>query len=124
VDAWHRYLNEHAADGRVLAVGDAQVFDLEMPILYSTCFDDSKFEQWVAGRTPEQVRAAMAREGVTHVFVHWGEIARYRRPGNYGFTDFVEPAVFRRLVAEGVLAPLPPIEDHPGRCYRVVGAAR
>ncbi len=124
VDAWHRYLNEHAADGRVLVVGDAQVFDLEMPILYSTCFDDSKFEQWVEGRTPEQVRAAMAREGITHVFVHWGEIARYRRPGNYGFTDFVEPVVFQRLVAEGVLEPLPPMEDHPGRCYRVLGAAR
>ena len=120
VDKWHDYFNTHARGGRVLVVGDAQVFDLEVPILYSTCFDDSMFERWVKGRTAEDAHAAMIREGVTHVFVHWGEIGRYREPGNYGFTDFVQPAVFARLVEQGVLEPLPPIEGHEGRGYRVV----
>lgn len=122
VAPWHRYLNTHARDGRVLVVGDAQVFDLEMPIVYSTCFDDSMFERWVKGHTAEEVRATFAREGITHVYVNWGEIARYRAPGNYGFTNFVQPAVFERLVAQGILEPLPPIEEQPtGRGYRVRG---
>jgi hypothetical protein len=119
VDAWHRYLNRHAKHGRVLLVGDAQPFDLEMPVLYNTCFDDSIFEQLAKGRSPQEVRAVFVEHGITHVYVDWGEIARYRR--TYGFTDYVQLAVFDELVANGVLAPLPGIPDHPGRGYRVVG---
>ena len=122
LDPWHRYFNSQARDGRVLVVGDAQVFDLEVPIVYSTCFDDSMFERWVKGRTADEIRATFGREGITHVYVHWGEIARYREPGNYGFTDFVQPAVFDRLVDQGILEPLPPIGEHRGRAYRVVAA--
>jgi hypothetical protein len=122
LDPWHQYFNTHARDGRVLVVGDAQVFDLEVPILYSTCFDDTRFERWVKGRTADEVRAAFAREGVTHIYVHWGEIARYRSPGNYGFTEFVQPAVFDWLVEQDVLERLPVIEGHPGRGYRVVAS--
>jgi hypothetical protein len=117
LDAWHRYLNRHARDGRVLLVGDAQPFDLEMPVLYNTCFDDSIFERLVRGRTPQQVRTALVEQGITHVYVDWGEIARYRR--TYGFTEFVQPEVFDQLVAGGVLDPLPEIPGHPGRAYRV-----
>ena len=120
VDPWHRYFNTRKDVGRVLMVGDAQVFDLEVPVLYNTVFDDSIFEQLVAGRAAEEARAALLERGVTHVFVHWGEIERYRSPGNYGFTEFVRPAVFLRLVEQGVLQPLPRIADHPGRGYRVL----
>jgi hypothetical protein len=118
VDAWHRYLNGHGDGGRVLLVGDAQPFDLAVPVLYNTCFDDSIFEQLVKGRTPEEVRATLAERGITRVYVDWAEIHRYRR--TYGFTDFVQPAVFDRLVADDVLAPLPEIPGDPGRGYRVV----
>ena len=120
VDPWHRYFNTERNVGRVLLVGDAEPFDLEVPVLYNTVFDDSIFEQLVAGRTAEEARAALLERGVTHVFVHWGEIQRYRSQGNYGFTEFVQPAVFARLVEQGVLQPLPRIEDHPGRAYRVL----
>ncbi len=120
VDAWHRYFNAHAAGGRVLLVGDAEVFDLEMPVLYNTWLDDSIFERFVRDRTPEQVREAFRREGITHVYVHWGEIERYRRTG-YGRWDFVRPEVFDRLAAAGVLGPLPEIPRHAGRGYRVLG---
>ena len=120
VDAWHRYFNRHAKQGRVLLVGDAQPFDLEMPVLYNTCFDDSIFEHLAKGRSPAEVRAALTAQGITHVYVHWGEIARYRR--TYGFTDFVQPAVFENLVASGVLIPLPEIQDHSGRGYQVAAA--
>ena len=118
-DEWHRYWNTHATDGVVLLVGEAQVFDLEIPVLYNTCFDGSIFEELVTGRTADQIRAAFASRQIAYVYVHWGEIARYRRTG-YGFPDFVQPAVFDRLVEQGILEPLPPIKDRPARGYRVV----
>jgi 4-amino-4-deoxy-L-arabinose transferase-like glycosyltransferase len=125
VDPWHRYLNTNVGKGRVLMVGDAQVFDLEVPVLYNTCFDDCLFEQLVKDRntegirSAEEIRRALAEENISYVYVHWGEIWRYRSPGNYGFTDFVQQAVFEDLVEQRVLEPLPDIEGHPGRGYRV-----
>ena len=119
IDPWHAYFNAHVPEGRLLLVGDAAAFDLKPLALYSTCFDDCLFEQLVKGKTAAEVEAAMAAQQITYVYVDWGEIDRYRSPGNYGFTDFVQPAVFDRLVAEGVLAPLPPIEGQSGRAYRV-----
>ena len=82
----------------MLTVGDAAVFDLKPPVLYNTCFDDCVFEQLVKGKTAEEIRAELASRHIAYVFVNWGEIARYRSPGNYGFTDFVQPEVFDRLV--------------------------
>ena len=103
----------------MLAVGDAAVFDLEPPVHYNTCFDDCIFQRLVEGKTPEQVRTELLSRQIAYVYVDWGEIERYRSPGNYGFTDFVQPAVFDRLVAQGVLTPLEPIEGSAGRAYRV-----
>ncbi len=120
VDPWHHYLNTHVGRGRVLMVGDAEVFDLEVPVLYNTCFDDCLFEQLVREHSAEEIRAALAVRGISHVYVDWGEIRRYRSPGNYGFTDFVRPPVFEELVGRGILEPLPEIEGHPGRGYRVL----
>jgi hypothetical protein len=119
LDAWHRYWNTHAAEGVVLLVGEARVFDLEVPVLYNTCFDGSIFEELVKGRTADQIRDAFAGRQIAYVYVHWGEIARYRRTG-YGFSDFVQPDVFAKLEEQGILDPLPPIKDHDGRGYRVV----
>jgi hypothetical protein len=86
----HRYLNSAVRDGfRVLLVGDAQPFDLEMPALYNTCFDDCIFEQLMNGRSRDERLAVLRKYRISHVFVHWAEIRRYRSPGNYGFTDYV-----------------------------------
>ena len=119
IDPWHEYFNVHLSRGRLLAVGDAAVFDLLPPVLYNTCFDDCIFEQIVRGRTAAEIRAELAAQQVAYIYVDWGEIARYRH--SYGFTDFVQPAVFTRLVEEGILEPLPPLEGHAGRGYRVKG---
>jgi 4-amino-4-deoxy-L-arabinose transferase-like glycosyltransferase len=119
IDPWHEYFNVHLSRGRLLAVGDAAVFDLVPPVLYNTCFDDCIFEQIVRGRTAAEIRAELAARQVAYIYVDWGEIARYRH--SYGFTDFVQPAVFTRLVEEGILEPLPPLEGHAGRGYRVKG---
>ncbi len=124
LDPWHTYLNEHADEvGRVLLVGDAQPFDLEVPSLYNTVFDDSLFEQFVRDKSPEEVRKALLERGVSHVYVHWPEIERYRSPGNYGITEFLQPRIFADLVTAGVLEPLPQLADHRGQMYRVRGKA-
>ena len=88
VAPWHRYFNRLPDVGRLLLVGDAQPFDLTVPVLYNTCFDDSIFEQLVKDRSTERARAALTQRGITHVYVDWSEIDRYRR--TYGFTDFVQ----------------------------------
>ena len=118
---WHEYFNGHAAEGGVLAVGDAAVFDLWPPVLYNTCFDDCVFQRLVEGKTAGEIRAELLARHIAYVYVDWSEIERYRRPDNYGFTDFVQPAVLDRLVAQGVLMPLAPIENWAGRAYRVLG---
>lgn len=120
VDSWHRYLNAHAGWGRVLMVGEAQVFDLEMPVLYNTCFDDCLFEQLVRDRSAEEIRRSLAARRISHVYVDWDEIRRYRSRGNYGFTDFVQPSVFEDLVRRGILQPMVEINGRPRTVYRVL----
>jgi hypothetical protein len=121
VDPWHVYLNEHADEvTRVLLVGDAQAFDLEVPVLYNTVFDDCIFEQLVRDKTDRQARMALAERDISHIFVGWGEVARYRLPGNYGFTKFVARNVFDDLVESGLLQEVPPLKNNPGQLFRVV----
>lgn len=91
------------AGSKLLLVGQAAVFHVNHPIVYNTVFDDETFETLARGRSPDEVRSALKRLGVTHVYVDWQEIDRYRSPGNYGFTPFVTPAEFDRLVKAGVL---------------------
>jgi hypothetical protein len=121
VAPWHLYFNDHADQvTRLLLVGDAQPFDLEVPVTYNTVFDDAIFEQIAAGRTPAQVREALGQRGISHILVDWSEIARYRSPGNYGITDFLQPRVFDDLVAAGVLEELPPLADSAAAAFRVL----
>lgn len=96
-------------EARVLLVGQASVFHLDRPIVYSTVFNEEPLEALARGRTPEQLREALRKRGITHVYVDWSEIERYRRPGNYGFTDYVTPERLARLVEGGVLGPPEPI---------------
>ena len=100
----HRYLNSQCDENdTVLLVGDAQPFDLEIPAIYNTCFDENVFERTMKGRTREQRIKALADRNISHVYVHWPEIERYRN--SYGFTDYVQPAVIQELVEQGVLEP-------------------
>ena len=91
---------------RVLLIGEAKAYDFRMPIVYSTCFDRSPAEEWLLNRQPEQQRQSMAQAGVTHVLINWSELARYRSPGNYGFSVWPQRADIERLVSDQVLRPL------------------
>lgn len=120
VEPWHLYLNAHADDvGRVLLVGDATPLDLQVPATYNTVFDDSIFEQLARDHSTAEVTEALEELGISHVYVSWREIERYRSPGNYGITDFIQPRVFDDLVAKGVLERLPAIPDDSGEMFRV-----
>lgn len=125
VSQTHLWLNAHVPRKEtVLAVGDAQVFDLEMPVLYNTVFDESIFEKLVRGPDGRLLAPADLRRrlrGIGYLYVDWREIARYRSPGNYGFSDFVQPDVFRKLSAEGVLEPVKEFGDGAAQVFQVRG---
>ncbi len=103
-------LDAELPDGaKVLLVGQAGGFHLRHSIVYNTVFNQETIETLTRGRSPEDVRQEFRRLGVTHVYVDWFEVERYRSPGNYGFTDYVTPEVFDRLIAAGVLKPPVPL---------------
>jgi hypothetical protein len=103
------------AEAKVLMVGEAEVFDAEFSLLYNTVFDDSLFEELAAvpdGQPPGSRRPLRPateflencrRRQITHILVNWSEILRYRQPGSYGYSEFVQPGCFEELVRQGVL---------------------
>jgi hypothetical protein len=99
---------------RVLMVGEAAVFNATFDLVYNTVFDESIFEQWTSAandsrlsgiapmKSPDEIRSVFRQEGITHIYVNWSEILRYRQ--TYGYTDFVTPDRFLELHATGLLA--------------------
>lgn len=102
---WHALLNQQVPAGsKVLSVGDAQVFDLSVPVLYNTAFDDNPAAAVFENRGPREIAAELRLHGVSHVYVDWNHIARYREPGNYGgVPEVITPRWFTGLVDQGVL---------------------
>jgi hypothetical protein len=123
----HRYLNEHVPSGRrALVVGDAAVFNLRVPVLYSTCFDTCILEELVRDRSTAQRRARLAELRVSHIYVNWAEIARYRQHGNYGFTGYITPElvhgeleVGQRLIRS---VAVPELDPQQGEVFEVVSS--
>ncbi len=105
----HLYLNDHVMPGYAAVIeGDAQVFDLEIPIYYHTCWNPSWWELWTNGKTLDEQRRILAEHRVSHVFFHWSEIARYRQPGNYGFSEYItRERIYRDFVQTGLLRYVP-----------------
>jgi 4-amino-4-deoxy-L-arabinose transferase-like glycosyltransferase len=107
VSAAHAWLNEQAQPGEaVLLVGDAQPFDLELPAFYNTCFDDCLLVEWTTDRTAAETRKELLVRGIQYVLIDWGEIERYRAPGNYGFSAGMTRGLITELVKQRVLEPL------------------
>jgi len=120
-----RWLNEEwlagrlPADFKLLCVGEAATFHTRFPVVYNAVFDQCLLEEWCAAgpgpdfplRSADEIRTTLREHGVTHVFIDWQWIATYREPGNYGYTDFVNPRRIRSLQDLGILGlqlPLPP----------------
>lgn len=116
----------------VLFVGFAAVHDAEPRSLYNTTFDDNLLESLARKspgeedlKDPMEIRRELAARGIDFLLVDWTWIQRYRSPGNYGFTPFVQPELFAKLVSAGVLTKVslypPGISREPIELYRVVG---
>lgn len=113
------YLNRMRlpTDAKVLFVGEAQVFDAQVPLVYNTVFDISIFEQWCSANEPgvavadqnmkptDEIRKRLRDEGITHILVNWQEILRYRM--TYGISEFLAPWRFKHLHQEGLVRPVP-----------------
>ena len=101
-------------DAKVVVIGDAAVFPLEHSVFYSTVFDDTVFMTcWVSSGDStdysidvERLKERLQELQVTHIYIDWAEIARYRSPGNYGFSEPVTPDLFETLVTSQVLDPI------------------
>lgn len=126
VDAAHKWLNANLPAGsRVLLVGDAEPFDLEVPAIYNTCFDDCQFAAIFKGRTRDERLAGLNAHRISHIFFSWAHLARYRSPGNYGYTsDYVtEQLVHEELVSRDRLlkkVSIPQMEDVRGEIFEVI----
>jgi hypothetical protein len=105
-------------------VGDAAVFNLQVPVLYSTCFDTCVLEELLRDRDATERRARLKELRVSHIYVDWQEIARYQQPGNYGFTDYITPELIHgELEVEQRLiraVAVPELDRHVGEIFEVV----
>ena len=96
-------------------MGEAKIFEARFPLVYNTVFDKSIFEEWCGKFETEtssasrplkpsaEIRKIFAEHGITHVYVNWLELLRYR--STYTYTDFVTPKRFQDLQQKGVLGP-------------------
>lgn len=100
---------------RVLMVGEAEVFDANFSLVYNTVFDDNIFEDWTAAedqsdvppgekvlKTPDAILQLLRENQITHIFVNWSEVLRYRL--TYGFTKYVTPSRLNALQMAGILS--------------------
>lgn len=120
----HRYLNSVVQPGyRAMLVGEAQVFNFDVPVLYNTCFDDCVFEAMMNGLTKDERMNALRERRISHVFIFWYELERYRSPGNYGYSAYVTPELIQReFVEQGILREIPlGLDPGNSQVFEVVG---
>ncbi len=112
------FLNRTLPPGsKVLCIGEGEVFSARFPLVYNTVFDKPVLQEWCAAdasdvpdeeppfRETAEIRAQLAKEGITHVYVNWQWILTYRHEGNYGYSDFINPGRLVELQKRGVLGP-------------------
>jgi len=81
---------------RILCVGAADLFHINRPVLYNTVFDDVILARYLRKGPPSAAVHAMRKDGITHVFVSWEEVERYRQ--TYGWDRSVLPPALRPFV--------------------------
>jgi hypothetical protein len=107
---WTTWVNEHPPENRtkILLVGEAKAFLYDAPVVYHSCFNETPLKEIVATSDPA---TEFQRRGIVFVLVDWSEINRFRSPGNYGYTEIVQPELFDKLVADGILEKFCPTEE-------------
>lgn len=111
------FLNQYMKNrrGKVLSVGEAELFDATFPYAYNTVFDRSLFAEWTGVvdrdqpegewemRSPAVIRELFRQNDIREILVNWQEILRYRL--TYGYTDYVTPDRFRALQEAQLIGP-------------------
>jgi len=99
------WINWNLTDSRsrIILVGEARAFEFLPAIEYSTCFDLNPGEIYLRGKSRDEQLAALHQRGITHILIQWTEINRYRKPTNYGFSDWPQAADIQQLVDDGVV---------------------
>ncbi len=93
-------INNLPPESRTYLIADnSRLLYLSRPFVYNSAFDRSRLGDWireadgVLAGTHERLRA----EGITHLWVHWGELDRLH--STYGFDGDVTASFLRRLTS-------------------------
>ncbi|GAB5404022.1 MAG: hypothetical protein Aurels2KO_22530 [Aureliella sp.] len=93
-------------NAKLLLIGQAAAFQFQVPVAYSTCFDQSLAEELLREKSLEEQIAGLAANGITHIAIDWIEIDRYRKPGSYGFSDWPTKQTADKWLASGLVRKL------------------
>ncbi len=98
-------INRLPENSKTLLVADnSGLLYLRRPFLYATAFDDAPLGKIIRETggiqdDPARVNQALRSAGVTHIWVHWSELARLH--GTYGHDPDVTEQTLSRLIATG-----------------------
>lgn len=125
-----KFINENLpAEARILVLGETRVAYLRRDHLFQTVFDRPLLDDIIGGLSaPDEITAAMGREGLTHVLVNMRELVRLereRRSLPFGdrsvevFVDYLRENARLLLAGNGVfLFEVPPSgETAPSRTF-------
>lgn len=89
------------ASKTLLVADNSGLFYLRRPIVYATAFDEAPLGRVIreAKGDPAVVNRTLRQAGVTHVWVHWSELARLH--GTYGHDPDVTEQTLSQLVTTG-----------------------
>jgi len=94
----------------VMYVGFAGVYYSDHPFRYNSVFDDPIIEKLAADsasanglRPLPDLRRRFREAGIHYVVVDWEWIGNYRKPGNYGYSEFVTPEQMKEIVRTGLM---------------------
>lgn len=117
---------------KLLLIGDAQAFTYHIPIVYSTCWNDSPFISFIDGSVekneqnqitsiifPKKIRKALADANIEYILVDYSELARFRSKGNYGYNNpEITEALFKLLQDADVITPITINEENEEKSNR------
>jgi len=100
VDPINQYTPDR--DTTVWMVGEARAFYVARPCRYHVVFSRDPLAEFARTQpTGRQLLDWFRQRGVTHVYVNWSEIDRFRRPGNYGWDEAVNESLFASMRSAG-----------------------
>ena len=106
--------------GKLLLIGEARAAAFNVPVGYSTCWNKSALipilEPWIMRNNEghivkitnsHRIIQSLVKANIMAIYVDFGELARFRSPGNYGFRDQdINESLFEMLEHAGVIVPV------------------